>query len=216
MAARNKEYYRRYMKEYYQRHKDYWRRYYLERKRQGEGKTSKKDRRAYIARIRAAWFHPHPKRPSLTKIFRRLGGTKPRETPIQEPPTTSQVEEPTRSLSRLRGTVIGILEVEGFHNIECPEYVPTSRDRKPSTLQALAHKGDGKCIVEVVTSPFKVYTSKRREYLRTFLRFFNAKYFLCFLKPDLSRYHLLEVEPHRIRSVSLGLKAIAAMKPTPT
>ncbi|MBS7629667.1 hypothetical protein KEJ23_06880 [Candidatus Bathyarchaeota archaeon] len=194
------------MKEYYQRHKDYWRNYYQRRKSSGEGKVSKKDRREYVARIRAAWFHPHPKTVSLTKMFRKLRGAKP------QPPA----EEPKTSLSRLRGTVMGILEGEGFHSIECPEYVPTSMERKPSTLQALAHKGEGKCIVEVVTSPFKVYTSKRREYLRSLLKFFNAKYFLCFLKPDLSRYHLLEMEPHRIRSVSLGLKAIAAMKPTPT
>lgn len=207
MAVRNKEYYRRYMKEYYQRHKDYWRRYYQQRKSQGEGKISKKDRREYVARIRAAWFHPHPKAASLTKIFRKFRGAKPKQPPTEEPQT---------SLSRLRGTVIGILEGEGFHSIECPEYTPTSLDRKPSTLQALAHKDEGKCIVEVVTSPFKVYTSKRREYLRALLKFFNAKYFLCFLKPDLSKYHLLEMEPNRIRSVSLGLKAIAAMKPTPT
>jgi len=52
--------------------------------------------------------------------------------------------------------------------------------------------------------------------LKVFLSFFDAKFFLCFIKPDLSRYHLIELEPSRIRSVTLGLKAIAAMKPTPT
>ncbi|MGQ9543432.1 MAG: hypothetical protein ACUVTM_05020 [Candidatus Bathyarchaeia archaeon] len=215
MSTRNREYYRRYMKEYYQKHKDYWRRYYLERKGLLEGKVVKRNRRAYLERIRAIWTQSKPRRSPLIHILKKIGGAKPEEPTVTEPTRQAKVETDIDLPERLRETIIKILEVEGFHNIECPEYIPTSKGRKPSTLQALAHKGEGKCIVEVVTAPFKVYTPKRREYLKAFLRFFNAKYYLCFLKPNLSRYHLLEMDPFKIKSVSLGLKAIAAMKPTP-
>jgi len=83
-------------------------------------------------------------------------------------------------------------------------------------LQALALKDGERCIIEASTTPFKVFTKKRREYLKVFLNFFEARYFLCFVKPDLSRYHLQELDPLKIRSVALGLKAITAMKPLET
>jgi hypothetical protein len=120
------------------------------------------------------------------------------------------------TVKQFRNILLEVLREEEFLNIKFPEKkfekIPPGNF---STFQALAKKNNKKCMIEFVSSPFKVFTEKRREYLHTFLDFFEARFFLCFVKPDFSGYCILEIEPNNIKSVNLGLKAIESMKPIP-
>ena len=220
-STREREYYRKYMKDYYQRHKDYWRNYYLQRKGSAVKSTraSIHHRRDYFSRINAAWSKTH-RETRLTKLFRRLGATATARfspgTQAKNPPNQEEEKRSTNLEQLFKGTLLEILSREGFTNVQIPTQNHGEILRKEfSTLQALATKDDDRCIVEITFSPFKVFTKKRSEYLRLFLNFFNARYFLCFVKPDCSSYHLLELRSSQIKSVSLGLKAIGAMKLAP-
>ncbi len=107
-----------------------------------------------------------------------------------------------------------ILRREGFIDIQFPvQESEAGLGQTLSNLQVFALRESKRCIIEFASTPFKAFTRKKREYLRTLLNFFDARYFLCFVKPDLSRYRLLELPASDVRSVTLGLKAIAAMKP---
>jgi len=214
--AKTKEYYRRYMRGYYQKHKDYWRRYYLDRKAITRGRRgSYRQRRDYLAKIDAAWSQTHVRSNPLTRILKRLSitSTSHLESEVETSPSREEGVEKngTRPMSLPRDVLLEILKKEEFLNIQFPTDM-SGFSREPTMLQTLALKDGKRCIIEVSTTPFKVFTKKRREYLKVFLNFFEARYFLCFVKPDLSRYHLLELDPLNIRSIALGLKAIAAMK----
>jgi hypothetical protein len=218
-STREREYYRKYMRAYYQKHKDYWRNYYLQRKGSAlKSGRSIRHRRDYFSRINAAWSKTH-RETRLTKLFRRLGATATARFSSSSTNPPTQEEEEKRSINSdqlFKSTLLEILSSEGFMNVQIPTQNHGELLRQDfSALQALAMKDDDRCIVEVAFSPFKVFTKKRSEYLRLFLNFFNARYFLCFVKPDCSSYHLLELSSSRIKSVSLGLKAIGAMKPAP-
>ena len=107
-----------------------------------------------------------------------------------------------------------ILRREGFIDIQFPvQESEAGLGQTLSNLQVFALRESKRCIIEFASTPFKAFTRKKREYLRTLLNFFDARYFLCFVKPDLPRYRLLELPASDVRSVTLGLKAIAAMKP---
>lgn len=217
-STREREYYRKYMKDYYQKHKDYWRNYYLQRKGSAvKSGRSIHHRRDYFSRINATWSKTH-RETRLTKLFRRIGTTATTRFSQRSTNPPNQEKEKRRidSDQLSKSTLLEILSKEGFMNVQIPTHNHGETMRQDfSSLQALATKDADRCIVEAVFSPFKVFTKKRSEYLRLFLNFFNARYFLCFVKPDCSSYHLLELPSSRIKSVSLGLKAIGAMKPAP-
>lgn len=214
-----KEYYRKYMKEYYGKHKDYWRNYYLQRKK-GSSKKSKgsyRNRRSYLAKISAAWYRPQKKKSRFGRLIGRFGRSSPSLVKANRLKTNSNTrKDNVEPVKQYRNILLEILRKEEFLNIKFPEKnfekIPL---RNFSTFQALAKKKNKKCMIEFVMSPFKVFTEKRREHLRTFLDFFDARFFLCFIKPDFSGYCILEVEPNNIKSINLGLKAIENMKPIP-
>ncbi|WP_455369265.1 hypothetical protein [[Eubacterium] cellulosolvens] len=218
-TKQEKEYYKKYMKEYYGKHKDYWRNYYLQRKK-GSSKKSKssyRNRRSYIAKISAAWYRPQKKKSRLGRLIGRFGRRSPSLIKASRLKTSSNSRKDNiEPVKQFRNILFEVLRKEDFLNIKFPEKnfekIPL---RNLSTFQVLAEKNNKKCMIEFVTSPFKVFTEKRREYLRTFLDFFDAKFFLCFIKPDFSGYCVLEIESSNIKSVNLGLKAIENMKPIP-
>ena len=214
-----KEYYRKYMKQYYGKHKDYWRNYYLQRKKGAskKSKSSYRNRRSYLAKISAAWYRPQKKKSRLVRLIGRFGRTSPSLTKANRLKTSSNKrKDNVEPIKQYRNILLEILRKEEFLNIKFPEKnfekIPL---RNLSTFQALAKKNNKKCMIEFVMSPFKVFTEKRRESLQTFLDFFDAKFFLCFIKPDFSGYCILEVESSNIKSINLGLRAIENMKPIP-
>lgn len=214
-----KEYYRKYMKQYYGKHKDYWRNYYLQRKKVSDkkSKSSYRNRRSYLAKISAAWYRPQKKKSRLGRLIGRFGRRTPPLIKTDRLKTSSKTpKDNPEPVKQFRKILLDILRKEEFLNIQFPEKnfkrIPL---RNFSTFQALAKKDNEKCMIEFVTSPFKVFTDKRKEHLQTFLDFFDARFFLCFIKPDFSGYHILEIEPSNIKSVNLGLKTIENMKPIP-
>ena len=214
-----KEYYRRYMKQYYGKHKDYWRNYYLQRKKSSnkKGKNTYRNRRSYLAKISAAWYRPQKKKSRLGRLIGRFGRRSPSLIKTNRIKTSSKTpKDNIEPVKQFRKILLDVLRKEEFLNIIFPENnfekIPL---RNFSTFQALAKKDNEKCMIEFVTSPFKVFTEKRRKYLQTFLDFFEARFFLCFIKPDFSGYHILEIESSNIKSVNLGLKTIENMKPIP-
>lgn len=214
-----KEYYRKYMKEYYGKHKDYWRNYYLQKKK-GSSKKSKgsyRNRRSYLAKISAAWYRPQKKKSRFGRLIGRFGRSSPSLVKANRLKTSSNTrKDNVEPVKQYLNILLEILRKEEFLNIKFPEKnfekIPL---RNLSTFQALAKKKNKKCMIEFVMSPFKVFTEKRREYLRAFLDFFDTRFFLCFIKPDFSGYCILEVEPNNIKSINLGLKAIENLKPIP-
>jgi len=219
----HREYYRQYMRKYYHEHKDYWRSYYLQRKRSPtkRSKGSQRSRRHYLERIGTAWLQEHVENRPLSRLFRRLSRTTVHDFYSDQrrtrPPNKEEIgKTETKPAHQLTRILPEILKKEDFADIQIPTSGSSeSLDLHVSTFQALAVRDNKRCIIEVSTKPFKLFTAKRREYLRALLNFFDAGFFLCFIKPDLSRYHLMELESSKIRSVTLGLKAIAAMKQTP-
>jgi len=220
-GAEERKYYRQYMRRYYQEHKDYWRDYYLKKKQSTKrgGRNSYRNRRHYLERVNAAWSQAHIGDNPLSRLLRRISGTSISHLdPTLAKPSKRKEKavEEKRSTPQLRSVLLDILRREGFIDIQFP---PKGSGVGPSrvlpSFQAFALKQSKRCIIEFASTPFKAFTRKRKEYLRTLLNFFDAKYFLCFVKPDLSRYHLVELEPSNIRSITLGLRAIAAMKPAP-
>ena len=222
-ATSQREYYRQYMRKYYQEHKDYWHNYYLQRKRPPtkRSKGSQRSRRHYLERIGTAWLQEHVENRPLSRLFRRLSRTtvhdfysdQRRTRPQRKGEISKTWAKPAHQLTRI---LPEILKKEDFAGIQLPTSGSGEHpDHHVSTFQALAIRDNKRCIIEVSTKPFKLFTAKRKEYLRALLNFFDAGFFLCFIKPDLSRYHLMELESSKIRSVTLGLKAIAAMKQTP-
>lgn len=216
-TKQEKEYYRKYMKQYYGTHKDYWKEYYLQRKKESseKSKSSYRNRRSYLAKISAAWYHPQKKKGRLGRLIGRFGRSSPSLVKAKRSKTGSNtLEDKVEPVKHYRNIILEILRKEEFLNIKFPEKnfekIPL---RNFSTLQALAEKNNKKCMIEFVTSPFKVFTEKRREHLQTFLDFFDTRFFLCFIKPDFSGYYVLEIEPNNIKSVNLGLKVIENMKP---
>jgi hypothetical protein len=217
-TQQEKEYYRKYMKQYYGKHKDYWRNYYLQRKESNK-KTgnSYRNRRSYLTKISAAWYLPQKKKSRIGRLIRRFGRRQPSIIKTNRLKTSSNIhKEDVKPVKQLQNIIFKILRDEEFLNIKFPEKnfekIPS---RNISTFQALAEKNNEKCMIEFVTSPFKVFTEKRREYLQTFLDFFNTRFFLCFIKPDFSKYCILEVDRKNIKSVNLGLKVIDSMNSIP-
>lgn len=216
--AQEKEYYRQYMRGYYQKHKDYWRDYYLKKKQLTKrgGRSAYRNRRHYLERVNAAWSQVQTGKNPLSRLLRRLSSTsihylEPAST--HPPRQKDKTNEETRSAERLRIFLMEILRREGFIDIQFPvQESEVSLGQALSNLQAFALRESKRCIIEFAGTPFKAFTRKKRDYLKTLLNFFGAKYFLCFIKPDLSRYHLIELEPTNMRSIALGLKTIAAMK----
>jgi len=219
-TEQEKEYYRKYMKQYYGNHKDYWRNYYLQSKKGSEKKSrsSYRNRRFYLAKISAAWYRPQKKKSRIGRLIGRFGRTSSSHVKSNRLKTSSSNmnRDNVESVKQLRNILLGILRREKFLNIK---FLENKFEKIPSKnlskFQALAEKNNEKCMIEFVTSPFKVFTEKRKEHLYTFLDFFDARFFLCFIKPDLSKYCILEVERNNIKSVTLGLKAIDAMNPIP-
>jgi hypothetical protein len=219
-SEHDKVYRRQYMKKYYNEHKGYWQNYYLKKK--GSSKKPKRksyhNRRSYLAKINAAWHKPNVRKSRLSRIIRRFGRTpNPRfnTRTIHSQHQTEKVDKSIEYMNQFRRTILEIFTIEDFHNIRFPQ-LKTKENVKGNILsQAFALKDNRRCIIEFSTSPFKAYTTRRKDYLRTLLSFFNSRYFLCFVKPDLSTYKLLELDPSNIRSVTLALKTISTMKPTP-
>ncbi|MEM4251771.1 MAG: hypothetical protein QW828_08060, partial [Candidatus Bathyarchaeia archaeon] len=198
-------------------HRDYWRDYYLRKKssRTRVSRGSYRSRRRYLERIEAAWFEAHAEVSPLSRLLRRLSRTSIHHLePHPADSTRQKATEETKSAEQLRKALADTLRGEGFSNISFPVQSPeTDLRRTLHGLQAFALKDGSRCIIEFINTPFKSFTMKRREHLKVLLNFFEARYFLCFIKPDLSRYTLLELPASNIKPVALGLKAIAAMKP---
>ena len=218
-SAKEREYYRQYMRGYYQKHKDYWKDYYLKKKQSTKrgGRSAYSSRRHYLERVNAAWSEVHSEKNPLSRLLRRLSATSIHyldSTPTSPPGQKDKTNEETGSTKQLKIFLMDILRREGFVDIQFPaQEFEASLGQALPNLQAFALRESKRCIVEFARTPFRAFTRKKREYLRTLLNFFEAKYFLCFIKPDLSRYHLVELEPSNTRSIALGLKTIAAMKP---
>lgn len=218
-STREREYYRQYMRGYYQEHKDYWRDYYLKKKQSTKRgvRSAYRNRRHYLERVNAAWSQAHTEKNPLGRLLRRLSATsihylEPAST--NPPRQKDKTNEGMRSAEHWRIFLVEILGKEGFTDIQFPvQESEVSLGQTLPNLQVFALKESKRCIIEFASTPFKAFTRKKREYLRTLLNFFEAKYFLCFIKPDLSRYHLVELEPANMRSIALGLKTIAAMRP---
>lgn len=217
-AKREREYRRQYMKRYYQTHKDYWRNYYHQRKRStAKSKGAYRNRIHYLERISAAWSETHLAKSPLSRLLRRLGATATLRFDSSSRGSPKTDKKSSMNPPTFNSILHEILSKEGFVTLQFPNHDSGASPSQDSPMpQVLALKDDRRCIIEIVTSPVKAFTKKRAEYLRSFLSFFEARYFLCFVKPDLSRYQVMELEPSKIRSLTLGLKAIAAMKPTPT
>ncbi|MBS7622326.1 hypothetical protein KEJ39_01445 [Candidatus Bathyarchaeota archaeon] len=219
-SPRQREYYRQYMRRYYQEHRDYWRDYYLKKKasRARRSRGSYRSRRRYLERVEAAWFEVHGGVSPLSRLLRRLSRTSIHH--FEPHPADSRrwrVGEESRSAEQLRGVLADTLKDEGFSEIRFPaQSSETDPGQTLHGLQAFALKEGSRCIIEFINTPVKFFTKKRREHLKALLNFFEARYFLCFIKPDLSRYTLLELPASNIKPVALGLKAIAAMKPLRT
>jgi len=217
--TQQREYYRQYMRGYYQKHKDYWKKYYLQKKHSTKrsNRSSYHNRRHYLARIDAAWSQARVKSSPLGRLLRRLGTTSTLDFgPNINDSNRDVTEKRNIALARpFKNLLQEILRIEGFNDICFLARESEWQSGRGLRLQGLAIKDSKRCIMEITTSPFKVFTTEKKEYLSTFLRFFDARYFLCFIKPDLSRYCILEPEPSKIRSVTLSLKTIASMKLTP-
>jgi len=217
-AKHEREYRRQYMRRYYQQHKDYWKDYYSQKKRPtAKKRDAYRNRIHYLERIEAAWSEPRLEQNPLSRLLGRLGATATLRFDSSSRSSQKTDNKSSRNTPTFKAILQEILSKEGFLNLQFPNHDPGTKPSQDSPIpQVLAFKDNRRCIIEISTSPTKALTKKRAEYLRSFLDFFEARYFLCFVKPDLSRYEIMELEPSKMRSVTLGLKVIASMKPTPS
>ena len=116
-----KEYYRKYMKQYYGKHKEYWRNYYLHRKK-GSSKKSKgsyRSRKSYLAKISAAWYRPQKKKSRLGRLIGRFGRTSPSLTKANRLKTSSNKrKDNVEPIKQYRNILLEMLREEEFLNIK--------------------------------------------------------------------------------------------------
>jgi hypothetical protein len=188
-----KEYYRNYMRDYYSRNKEYWQNYYAKNKKTGK-KTRKKASIAsqkHFTKIKDAWSGSQEEGLVDTKFTAR--------------------NQNWKKLIKLISKEI--LPAEGFTDIEI--FDPSNQDRT-FLFDILATNKEEKCGIICTTSYAKVLGKNMFEKLKLFLDFFNIKMYICFVKPNLSKYFLVRFDGNKSRTVMMGLKKIPKMKAVPT
>ena len=119
-----KEYYRKYMKEYYGKHKDYWRNYYLQKKK-GSSKKSKgsyRNRRSYLAKISAAWYRPQKKKSRFGRLIGRFGRSSPSLVKANRLKTSSNTrKDNVEPVKQYLNILLEILRKEEFLKIKFTE-----------------------------------------------------------------------------------------------
>lgn len=103
-----------------------------------------------------------------------------------------------------------ILPFEGFSNILRTSF-NLVRSRDFPFFDVLCEKDGVKCGVNVTLYP--LCCIRRKEALTKFLNFFNMRFFICFVKPNLKSYVLLEVDRDNIPcAVYLSKKRLTKLK----
>lgn len=184
---RRKKYYRKYMRKYYRKHKEYWQEYYAKRVGKVRKRKASIDSRNLLTNVREIWF-AGKEQPSIE--------AKPKDRRLRE-----------KKLIELASNKI--LPTERFDDITILN--PYAKE-KTLRFHILANRKGKKCGIICTTSYTKVLTKNLREKLKKFLKFFDVNMYICFVKPDFSKYYLAKIDRNNPKTVTIGLKRIARMK----
>ncbi len=180
------------MRDYYSRNKEYWQNYYSKKKKIGSRRRKKASiaSQKHFTKIRDAWFGSQDDGLADTKTKAK-----------------------NQSWNRLINLVSKkILPAEGFTKIKI--FDPSNQDRI-FLFDILATSKEEKCGIVCTTSYAKVLGKSMFEKLGLFLDFFNIKMYVCFVKPNLSKYSLIRFDGNKSRTIMMGLKKIPKMKDVP-
>ena len=180
------------MRDYYSRNKEYWQNYYTRKKKVGKKrrKIASIASQKHFTKVRDAWFGSQDE--GLINAEHKAG----------------------KSNWKKLITLVSkeILPAEGFTDIEI--FDPSNRDRL-FLFDILATNKEEKCGIICTSSYAKILGKNVFEKLKLFLDFFNIKMYICFVKPNLSKYFLFRFDKNKSRTIMMGLKKIPKMKVVP-
>jgi len=180
------------MRDYYSRNKEYWQNYYAKKKKPGKGRRKKASiaSQKHFTKIRDAWFGSQD------------GGLV----------DTKSKDRSQNWMKLIKLVSKKILPAEGFTDIEIFDF--SNQDRL-FLFDILATNKEEKCGIICTASYVKIFGKNIFEKLKLFMGFFNIKMYICFVKPNLSKYYLMRFDGNESRVIMMGLKRIPKMKAVP-